>query len=431
MGFAPLLVDTYRTYKNGTSNFVQWLAETARATGTVNNIFKDNHQEAVPPAGGRLKCAARKEAKKAGLTQNATATCQIPAKSSLTLATAIAGDTHASVPLSVFTKLRAVIEGRRDCAVWHQYFIKVVENVLEILRAKQPQAQHRPLKTDKTGPAHSTNMYELLQDKELSDSGGMPEVIESPVRPTKGKVTYKLEASDTDREFAKGEIDLQAAAQTMNAAIAIIEALSNEFEQANPRFKDTAEVYMHVEIVNFTNFGYGKSGEGSAFIDVGDEDSDPFTYKEGNQMLRADTDMQRELGSRLSAGELLLQKSAHQLSAYYQVYLDVEGLEDVGKTHKLYRHGMEERQIYIDALNETQKQEMFDELKQQAHWKLGSIPDFSLLKCDPALCGLYVAGIRDEYHRTTVDIAYNQGQILFTAHLYHAAKSTGYLPKDL
>ena len=77
MGLAPLLVDTYRKYKKGTNNFVQWLAETARATGTVNDVFKDSCQDVVPPTGGRLKGVASKEAKKAGLTHNATATCQI------------------------------------------------------------------------------------------------------------------------------------------------------------------------------------------------------------------------------------------------------------------------------------------------------------------------------------------------------------------
>jgi len=180
MGLAPLLVDTYRTYKKGTGNFVQWLAETARATGTVNNVFKDGHHEAVQPTGGRLKGAARKEAKKAGLTQNATATCQIPAKSFLTLATAIAGDTHASVPRSVFTTLRAVIQGRKDCAAWHAmtsdrediaakannashgHFIKLLEDVFAILKAKQPRAEHQSSKTFKEDPVHSANMYDPL-----------------------------------------------------------------------------------------------------------------------------------------------------------------------------------------------------------------------------------------------------------------------------
>lgn len=70
MGLAPALVDTYRKYKKGTENFVQWLAGTARATGTVEDVFLAHTQEKLPTTGGRLKGKARKEAKKAGLAAN-------------------------------------------------------------------------------------------------------------------------------------------------------------------------------------------------------------------------------------------------------------------------------------------------------------------------------------------------------------------------
>ncbi|CAN9098938.1 unnamed protein product [Alternaria alternata] len=332
MGLAPLLVDTYRKYKKGTNNFVQWLAETARATGTVNDVFKDSRQDVVPPTGGRLKGAARKEAKKAGRTQNATATCQITTKSFLTLATAIAADKRTSVPPEVFTTLRAVIRGRKDCAVWysmisdqvddaakesnagHRHFIKLLEDVLGIIKPKLPQIQRQPLKAAKTAPLHTNNAYEHLESEESLETEDMPDVIESPVRPVTQKVSYKLEPSDTDvsfviycflkdathlrlavrrtwREFVKGDIGLQAAALTMNAALAMIEKLSNEFEQAHPHFKDSGSQKMHLEIVQFIYSSYSESGKGPAFIDGGDEDSDPFAYKEGKQILRSDTVM--------------------------------------------------------------------------------------------------------------------------------------------
>jgi hypothetical protein len=158
MGLAPLLVDTYRKYKQGTGKFVQWLAETARATGTVNDVFKDGHQDAIPPAGGRLKGAARKEAKKVRLTHHATVSCQITTKSFLTLANAITADKRASVPHTVYTTLRAVIRGRKDCENWytlnsnagndtargnnasHRHFMKILETLLEIPQTKQPRA---------------------------------------------------------------------------------------------------------------------------------------------------------------------------------------------------------------------------------------------------------------------------------------------------
>ena len=220
MGLVPLLVDTYRKYKKGTNNFVQWLAETARATGTVNDVFKDSRQDVVPPTGGRLKGAARKEAKKAGMTHNTTATCQITTKSFLTLATAIAADKRTCVPLAVFTTLRAVIQGRKDCAAWysmisdqtddaakesnagHRHFIKLLEDVLEIIKPKLPQIQRQPLKAAKTAPLHTNNAYEHLESEESLETEDMPDVIESPVRPVTQKVSYKLELSDTDVSFA-------------------------------------------------------------------------------------------------------------------------------------------------------------------------------------------------------------------------------------
>jgi hypothetical protein len=552
MGLAPLLVDTYRTYKKGTGNFVQWLAETARTTGTVNKIFKDDYREAAPPTRGRLKGAARKEAKKAGLTQDAIATCQIPAKSFLTLATAIASDPRTSVPRTVFATLRAVIRGRKDCAVWyamtsdcedsaakesnasHKHFIELLENVFEILKVKQPRAGHQPPTTTKEGPVYGANMYELLEDEDLSQGEEMPEAIESPIRPAREKVSYKLEPTDADvsfaifcflkdvthlrlavrrtwREFSKGDIGLQAAALTMNTALAMIEKLSNEFEEAHPRFKDSETQKMHLNITGFVHDSYNKGREGSAFIDAGDEDDDPFAYKEGKQALRSDTvmcthtmdlvlsiffnegnpgqcrltddekrflkcvsqlasaesgmmapgsymvqkaastmlygrqlnswvilslqifwDMQRELGSRLPVGRALLDKVGQQIAGSYQVYLDVRGLEDVGKSHEMFRENIVGRKSCIEALiHDAQLQQEFDRQERGPGQLLNILSDFSLLKCDPALCGLLLACIRDRHHRIGIDMASNQGQILVAAHLYNAVQHYEGSPKDL
>jgi hypothetical protein len=41
-----------------------------------------------------------------------------------------------------------------------------------------------------------------LEFEELSESEDMPDVIESPGRPAKEKVTYNLEPSDADDSFA-------------------------------------------------------------------------------------------------------------------------------------------------------------------------------------------------------------------------------------
>lgn len=110
MGLAPVLNDTYRKYKMGTANFVQWLAETARATGTVNHVFSKGHQGAIPKSRARLKGNARKEAK-TDLSQDASPTYQVTINTFTVLAKAIAEDKSTSVLLSVFRTLQAVIQG--------------------------------------------------------------------------------------------------------------------------------------------------------------------------------------------------------------------------------------------------------------------------------------------------------------------------------
>jgi hypothetical protein len=74
MSLAPLLVDTYRKYKQGTGNLIQWLAKTARATGTVNGVFESVSQDAVPAVGCRIEGT---ETKILGVRSDGMP-CQIP-----------------------------------------------------------------------------------------------------------------------------------------------------------------------------------------------------------------------------------------------------------------------------------------------------------------------------------------------------------------
>jgi hypothetical protein len=296
----------------------------------------------------------------------------------------------------------------------------------------------------------------------------------------------------------------------MNAALAMIEKLSNEFEQAHPRFKDTKSQKMHLEIINFIYSSCSESEKGPAFIDAGDEDSDPSAYKEGKQMLRSDTvmcthttelvieifcfgknkeklrltndekrflkcisqfvstpdggpmpddymvrkaannmlydrklnswiifslqifwDMQRELGSCLHIDKMLFDKIGQQLISRYKAYL-VEGLENVGATHVTFRKDIVRSKDLIEILvDDTLVQEEFDQFEKQTSRAFDNIPGFSLLKHDPALCGLISANMRDEYHRTAIDMASNQGQIIVSAHFYNAVQRSGNIPEGL
>jgi hypothetical protein len=86
----------------------------------------------------------------------------------------------------------------------------------------------------------------------------------------------------------------------------------------------------------------------------------------------------------------------------------------------------------VEAIvNQTQFQSWLDQCEERKPWTFSKLPGFSHLRYDPALRGLFLANIRDEYHRTTTDFASNQGQILVAAHLYNAAKCVKLLSSDL
>jgi hypothetical protein len=114
MGVAPVLVDTYRRYKKGTENFVQWLAETARGTGQADDVFKAGTKDNVPSSGGRLKGKARMEAKKAGLGSNMTRFV-VPMKAMAGLAKAIVTTKTVEVPTRYSQLLVRSFEDGRLC----------------------------------------------------------------------------------------------------------------------------------------------------------------------------------------------------------------------------------------------------------------------------------------------------------------------------
>ncbi|KAI4700574.1 hypothetical protein J4E81_003535 [Alternaria sp. BMP 2799] len=548
MALTPLLFDAYQKYKRGTEDLVHWLAETARATGTVNEVFSDSQQHGKPPTGGRLKGSARKAAK------NAPATYHITARSFVALATAIANDARASVPTSVFGTLQAVIRGRKDCAVWyastsdcadnavkennasHQYFIKTLEDVLEILKAvKRPPVERRQPKTTKAEAIRTSNKYELLENEALPESDHMPEIIEVHATPAKSKVTYKLEESETDvtfaiycflmdvtdlriavrrtwREFANGDIGLQAAALTMNVALTMIEKLSNDFEESNPRFKDSNGHLVHSELIGFLQRSRSKVEPGSPFVNAPNDCGEPFAYKQEKQSLSFNTvvcnhvtelllftfsditkneecrysndekrflkcvsqlaaspsieprfmgeymvrkaafamlregrlqswiffslqifwDMQRELERHLSVGEELLYKIGQQIITAYQAYIDVKGFEELDDFYTLCRESVIDRKEFVEAFIVNKKAQMaFDIDEEQLPLKFRKMPGFSLLRCDPAFCGVLLATMCKEHHEVAIECTSNDGQIIVMAHLYNAAQCAGHLPEDL
>lgn len=193
MSTLPPLSDTYRKYKKGTENFVQWLAGTARATSKVQDVFAAGLQEKIPIAGGRLKGKARKEAKNAGLSA-VTTTYEIPISAFVKLAKAVSSVGNIEVPRSVFTTLSAVIRGRKDCAAWymmnqdgaentmkgnnerHQNFIEVLEDTLQALNKHQSKKQ-QPTASTKGTVKKVTIIFECLELEETSELEDVPDSI--------------------------------------------------------------------------------------------------------------------------------------------------------------------------------------------------------------------------------------------------------------
>jgi hypothetical protein len=77
----------------------------------------------------------------------------------------------------------------------------------------------------------------------------------------------------------------------MNAAISIIEKLSNDFQGTWPQFAETNTESMHPKLINYIYQGYCNQQESSTFIDVEDSQDDPFAFKHDGQVLRSSTVM--------------------------------------------------------------------------------------------------------------------------------------------
>ncbi|KAG9192766.1 hypothetical protein G6011_11500 [Alternaria panax] len=189
-------------------------------------------------------------------------------------------------------------EATKESNAGHKSFIELLEDILEILKPKQPQTQRQPLKTAKATSIHTSNAYKRLEVAEPLDRKDMPDIIESAARHIKEKVIYMLEPSDADAccktylaRVYEGDIGLQAPALTINSALAIIEKSGNEFEKAQPRFLQTDNNFMHLELLKFVHEDYHKDTDALIFIVLGNEDEDPSNYRDGAQTLSPSTIM--------------------------------------------------------------------------------------------------------------------------------------------
>jgi hypothetical protein len=327
MVLASHLIETYAEYKKGTDTFVQWLVETARATGTVGFLLKSGVTVAAPtaPAGGRLKGKARKQAKKESL-KPVLETQKISINVFDQLAHAIANDKTAKVPPSIFGILRSVIRGRKECATWfipnqidasdamketnegHQHFIAVLEHVISILKVKEPSLQKAVPQTTNPVINHVTNVYECLRLEDTVESDDLSEIVPLPtpsgiykLESMRGETSFaifcllrdmtslRIYVRRTWREFKRGNIALHTAALVMNAAIAKIEEMNNEFRTGD----SNVDAMNHLSILDCVYEHCCNKQNGEIFIkpDQRDETGNSFAYDHDGQKMKADTMM--------------------------------------------------------------------------------------------------------------------------------------------
>jgi hypothetical protein len=280
MGLCPLLVDTYRRYKADTGRFVQWLAENARTTGTVDDIFEAG--AASNKNNGRKKGKRRTKLK---------ATHEVSVNSFIRLANAIVAPVNTRIPRSILSTLRDVIHARKCCAAWyrahqaeetkstdvhnegHRHFISVLEEVYETLKPFEMMADKNDKNNENVDVPKMSNMFEYLEIEEASDWDPTAGTMPNPPKKKASQDTYNMETSAEDisfalycfikdltdirifvrrswREYKHGHTTLNTAAVIMNTAIKVFWRLNEAFVESFPQFAE------HGDIIKFLYQGY-------------------------------------------------------------------------------------------------------------------------------------------------------------------------------
>lgn len=129
MQFEPALGNLFHEYKYATSDLVQWVASTARATGTVNDLFNTveprssrsflqklkEKRRAPSSVIHKLKGKRRAQTKSPG-TAASPATTEISYKTLARLGKAIASSEEIEVPYHVLVVLKGIIHARKGFA---------------------------------------------------------------------------------------------------------------------------------------------------------------------------------------------------------------------------------------------------------------------------------------------------------------------------
>ncbi|KAF1947590.1 hypothetical protein EJ02DRAFT_429394 [Clathrospora elynae] len=260
-----LPTQNYREYTLRFNESVNWLAHVAQATGTVNDVFKTIHKNASTTTGRRVQGQASKNENEIPPSPGANKIYDVPIQSLGKLASAVKRSKHTTVPMCLLSSMHEYTSLRHECLQWfldnqsdriNALFIDnngrqlvlygALNSILITLRAKQTAAQESGLAS--LASEESTNTYKLKA---------------SSIEPAfaiycllKDVANIRSFVKKTWREFKNGDIGLQAASLATNAAMALVERLSNEFEDDFPNFKEKSHMTMHHSIIAHLAEGY-------------------------------------------------------------------------------------------------------------------------------------------------------------------------------
>ncbi|KAK5125541.1 hypothetical protein LTR85_000652 [Meristemomyces frigidus] len=243
-------LNTYSSYKAGTSNITTWLARSARRVG----VDFDATVSAPSSANGSTKPKKRE-------ATSATKKYQIPLKEFASIAKAIATSTDPKIrlPKAIVSMIRDVIALRKQATDFfvrftkskssaavqaanagHRHFIAVLEEVLTILKPEDDKQTELPnmfealtveetlevAEANEPAPATDANQYELQTTGEdivfaiLSFFKDVNEVREY------------LQGVWTD--YRQGKVDVMSAAVTTDTAFVLLEHSSQDIAEAIP-----------------------------------------------------------------------------------------------------------------------------------------------------------------------------------------------------
>ncbi|KAF2661533.1 hypothetical protein K491DRAFT_647330 [Lophiostoma macrostomum CBS 122681] len=506
MSLSPLLVETYQRYKRDTNTFVTWLATTAKGVRNVDQLLFGITPN-IQHGKGRLKGKERTKAK-AHEKPSSAGIVTVPLSSFETLATVVAS-AGVIMPTHIWQILSGAIAARKECAAFyqgqesaftnstrlglssddegHQYFIRLLEEVKNILAPSAPKVGPKKAPMEEAKASPNSNIFSSLDPGYISDSEEVPSkkssVRQSPLTPTyelqqpskdtaeiafaifcvlKDMTDVRLFVHGTWREYKKGKVNLVTAAYTMNIAIEIFQRVNAAFLADFPDFDDHEKVDQEfVKVRSFTtreppailsstteakhmeklvSFLLAWSGFFHPEVPVHQQHYDRLLHGicEVQKKRKAYTwvvfalqtfiDMHRELGPEVGRGFEDLKDTFAWLTDIFEDTLELCEREPRFNDERMVKELRKNITHMQDILKES---ELDDETMDWEGGNLNFRGKGFFYKNHPMLCGWLMQEHLQSLHTLGVQLASWDNNIVSMMHIYNAGQQAGFLKKEM